>query len=65
MLEHCVGTIADLRYGLIELFRRNADDFEPIAGIGESGKKSPLYMVSIVLIFIGVFAFVAVLTRAL
>jgi hypothetical protein len=31
MLEHCVGTIADLRYGLIELFRRNADDFEPIA----------------------------------
>ena len=42
-----------------------SNDFAPIAGTGESGKKSPLYMISIVLILIGVFAFVAVLTRAL
>jgi putative membrane protein len=39
-------------------------DFRAIAGVEQGGMATPLYLISIVLIFIGLFAFVAVLTRA-
>lgn len=39
--------------------------FEQLAGIDEAPMHTPLYAVSIALIFIGLFAFFAVLTRAL
>ena len=40
-----------------------SDEFKPISGLGE--RHTPLYAVSIALIFIGLFAFIAVLMRAL
>ncbi|MBL8575662.1 MAG: DUF202 domain-containing protein [Mesorhizobium sp.] len=40
-------------------------EFKPIAGLGDHAMHTPLYAVSIALIFIGLFAFFAVLTRAL
>lgn len=39
--------------------------FEPIAGLGETVGQTPLYVVSIALIFIGLFAFGAVFIRAI
>jgi putative membrane protein len=39
-------------------------EFEPISGLGEKPMHTPLYVVSIALIFIGLFAFFAVLTRS-
>jgi len=39
-------------------------EFEPIAGIGQVVRHTPLYAISIVMIFIGLFAFGAVLLRA-
>jgi putative membrane protein len=38
-------------------------EFEPIAGIGEVVRHTPLYVISIVMIFIGLFAFGAVFLR--
>lgn len=40
-------------------------EFKTIAGLGDEPMHTPLYAVSIALIFIGLFAFFAVLTRAL
>ena len=39
-------------------------EFEPIAGLGEVVRHTPLYAISIAIIFIGLFAFGAVLIRA-
>jgi putative membrane protein len=39
-------------------------EFEPIAGVGDVVRMTPLYAVAIALIFIGLFAFGAVLIRA-
>ena len=39
-------------------------EFEPIAGLGETVGPTPLYAISIVMIFIGLFAFSAVFLRA-
>ena len=39
-------------------------EFEPIAGFGEVVRHTPLYAVSIAIIFIGLFAFGAVFIRA-
>ena len=39
-------------------------DFEPIAGIG-GPTHTPVYAITIIMIFIGVFAFLAVITRVL
>jgi putative membrane protein len=39
-------------------------EFEPIAGLGEVVRHTPLYAVSIAIIFIGLFAFGAVFIRA-
>ena len=39
-------------------------EFEPIAGLGEVVRHTPLYVISIVMIFIGLFAFGAVFLRA-
>ena len=38
-------------------------EYEPIAGIGEVVRHTPLYAISIVMIFIGLFAFGAVFLR--
>jgi putative membrane protein len=38
--------------------------FQAVAGLREGGMKTPLYFIVIALIFIGLFAFGAVLTRA-
>jgi len=38
--------------------------FEPIAGLGEVVRHTPLYAISIAMIFIGLFAFGAVFIRA-
>ena len=38
-------------------------DFKPIAGVDESAHRTPIIAVSVVLILIGIFAFVAVLFR--
>ena len=40
-------------------------EYEPIAGFGEVVKHTPLYAISIAIIFIGLFAFGAVFIRAL
>lgn len=40
-------------------------EFKAISGLGEEPMHTPLYVVSIALIFIGLFAFFAVLTRSL
>ncbi len=39
-------------------------EFEPIAGLGEVVRHTPLYAISIAIIFIGLFAFGAVFLRA-
>lgn len=39
-------------------------EFEPIAGFGEVVRQTPLYAISIAMIFIGLFAFGAVFLRA-
>jgi putative membrane protein len=39
-------------------------EFEPIAGFGEVVRHTPLYAISIAMIFIGLFAFGAVFLRA-
>ena len=39
-------------------------EFEPIAGFGEVVRHTPLYVISIAMIFIGLFAFGAVFLRA-
>ena len=39
-------------------------EFEPVAGVGDVVRMTPLYGVAIALIFIGVFAFGAVFIRA-
>ena len=39
-------------------------DFEPIAGVSRSPIQTPIYLITIVMIFIGLFAFGAVLIRA-
>jgi len=46
------------------LLRYLHDDFEPIAGVGRAGHQTPLMAVTIALLLIGIFAFVAVLIRA-
>ena len=46
------------------LLRYLHDDFEPIAGIGRFPHQTPLIAVTVALLLIGVFAFVAVLIRA-
>jgi putative membrane protein len=38
--------------------------FQPVAGLREGGMQTPLYFIVIALIFIGLFAFTAVLMRA-
>jgi inner membrane protein YidH len=38
--------------------------FEPVAGVREGGLRTPLFVLAIVLVFIGLFAFGAVLARA-
>lgn len=40
-------------------------EFRPIAGLREDGMQTPLFVIAISLMFIGLFAFGAVLTRAL
>jgi putative membrane protein len=40
-------------------------DFEVIAGVGKGPTHTPIYAITIIMIFIGVFAFLAVVTRAL
>src|SRR5262249_21385458 len=42
-----------------------SEEFEPIAGLGEVVGATPLYAISIVVLFIGLFAFGAVFIRAL
>jgi len=39
-------------------------DFEPIAGVSRSPIQTPIYSITIVIILIGLFAFGAVLIRA-
>ena len=39
-------------------------EFEPIAGLGDVVRMTPLYAVAIAMIFIGLFAFGAVFIRA-
>ena len=39
-------------------------EFEPVAGLGDVVRMTPLYAVAIALIFIGLFAFGAVFIRA-
>jgi putative membrane protein len=39
--------------------------FAPIARVSDEGRNSPLYLISIVLVFIGMFAFFAVLLNFL
>jgi putative membrane protein len=39
-------------------------DFEPIAGVARSPIQTPVYLITIVMVLIGVFAFCAVLIRA-
>jgi len=39
-------------------------DFEPIAGVAQSPIQTPIYSITIVMILIGLFAFCAVLFRA-
>ena len=39
-------------------------EFEPIAGLGDVVRMTPLYAISIAMIFIGLFAFGAVFIRA-
>jgi putative membrane protein len=39
-------------------------EFEPVAGLGDVVRVTPLYAVAIALIFIGLFAFGAVFIRA-
>ena len=46
------------------LLRYLHDDFAPIAGVGRAGHQTPLMAVTIALLLIGIFAFVAVLIRA-
>jgi putative membrane protein len=46
------------------LLRYLQEDFEPIAAIGRAPHQTPLTAVTIALLLIGVFAFVAVLIRA-
>lgn len=38
--------------------------FQPVAGLRESGMRTPLFVLAIMLVFIGLFAFGAVLARA-
>lgn len=38
--------------------------FQPVAGVREGGLRTPLFVLAIVLVFIGLFAFGAVLARA-
>jgi putative membrane protein len=40
-------------------------DFEPIAGVARSPLQTPIYFIIIVMVLIGVFAFGAVLIRAI
>jgi putative membrane protein len=40
-------------------------DFEPLAGLGTGPTHTPIYAITIIMIFIGVFAFASVLTRVL
>jgi len=40
-------------------------DFEPISGLGRGPTHTPIYAITIIMIFIGVFAFTSVLTRLL
>jgi hypothetical protein len=40
-----------------------SDSFTPIAGMAEEPKNSPVLAVGVLLIFIGLFAFIAVLVR--
>ena len=45
------------------LLRYLHEDFEPIAGIKNAPEQTPLLLVTIGLLLIGIFAFVAVFTR--
>jgi len=40
-----------------------AGDFEPIAGVARGPTHTPVYAITIVMIFIGVFAFTSIVTR--
>jgi hypothetical protein len=40
-------------------------DFEPIAGLGSAPTQTPIYAITIIMIFIGVFALTSVVTRLL
>jgi putative membrane protein len=40
-------------------------EFEPIRGFGKAPRHTPVYAIAIGMIFVGVFAFLVVLTRAL
>jgi len=40
-------------------------DFEPLAGVAQGPAHTPVYAITIIMIFIGVFAFLAVVTRVL
>jgi putative membrane protein len=42
-----------------------SEQFQPIAGLREGGMRTPLLLIAIILFFIGVFAFGAILLRAL
>jgi putative membrane protein len=41
------------------------EPFTPLAGMSRKPHQTPVYLVSVALLFVGVFAFVAVLTRAI
>jgi putative membrane protein len=55
-----VISIWQYRWGLRYLW---GDPFTPIAGVTQEGRQTPIVAVAIVLIFIGLFAFFAVLLR--
>ena len=56
--------ISGLQYRTVLAYLRQGD-FAPIAGIGDGPAHTPAYAITIITIFIGVFAFLAVVTRAL
>ena len=55
--------VSGQQYRWINNYLRTGD-FEPIAGVSRSPIQTPIYIITIVLIFIGLFAFGAVLIRA-
>ena len=56
--------VAGWQYRTLLRYLRHSD-FAAVAGIGPKPARTPLYALTIIVIFVGVFAFLAVATRAL